>query len=353
VQFRSRTHTHTVIEDIDRVFNAMQPVPVFVSWFVTTAGHIYISVVKPNQAPVNERLPMSLNEVHEFVKMNLDRRNFKVTLLTYPELLDALSVLIAPLAWLTNPEEPLILCPTASLYAVPMHALDLMGAPLIVRNPVSYTPSFELLSYTRTVSNPRFESVEIYGQPTANITTGDEVAQRIAELFSTNAITGVLATNKMLSQAFAESSMVHIQTHGVHDAEEPLSSYLQLAGEDKYFASELLEHPIKSKLITLGACESASVAVELGDEPLGLMPALIQAGVKCVVAAMWRVHENTAAVFMRGFYSEMLTGKTAVDAYRHTVLSLMQHPEHQTPYHWAAFTVHGDPLTKIEVKESV
>jgi CHAT domain-containing protein len=102
---------------------------------------------------------------------------------------------------------------------------------------------------------------------------------------------------------------------------------------------------MRSRLLTLAACESAASKIEAGDEPLGLIPALLFAGVGAVVATLWPVHSPATAELMDAFYQVLLqpqyTGDRAT-ALRQAINTLRQHPDYTAPYYWSAYIIYGD-----------
>ena len=72
----------------------------------------------------------------------------------------------------------------------------------------------------------------------------------------------------------------------------------------------------------------------------GLADALIDAGVRCVVAAGWAVDDAPALTFARVFYAELLAGRPFIDAVaRARERTWQQHPQSNT---WAAYQCYGD-----------
>jgi CHAT domain-containing protein len=109
---------------------------------------------------------------------------------------------------------------------------------------------------------------------------------------------------------------------------------------------------VRTSCLTLLACGSAHEAYSQGDEPLGIVSALLCAGATSVIGTMWKVQVGTARVF-----TEVLDGKLnagghgsggggLVDlavAVQETALRLKRRQEGGTnrPYHWAAYVLHG------------
>jgi len=118
--------------------------------------------------------------------------------------------------------------------------------------------------------------------------------------------------------------------------------------------------------ISLMACGSSSQRIEAGDEPLGLVTALLCAGAASVTGTMWPIASATARRFAEHFHTEILSaigcrmagsGRTAAQeeregmvevvvidlavALQKAVIRMKRTPQTWLPYHWAAFVVHG------------
>lgn len=101
---------------------------------------------------------------------------------------------------------------------------------------------------------------------------------------------------------------------------------------------------------TLMACASTVQAVTPGDEPLGLVTALLCAGAASVLGTAWPVQSRTARTFTQSFMANLdgTGGDGGCDGFldlavavREAVLDLRDSPKTRTPYHWAAFVLHG------------
>ena len=121
------------------------------------------------------------------------------------------------------------------------------------------------------------------------------------------------------------------------------------------------------------ACASTAQAITTGDEPLGLVTALLCSGAASVLGTMWPVESGTARAFARNFIenwrSSQFSGDFAADengrqerddgiptsdgqmcergwlnlalAVRETVLDLREGARTKEVYHWAGFVLHG------------
>jgi CHAT domain-containing protein len=331
------------------------PTPFALVDWVFQGSAVWLLVARSGESPLFERLPLDRERVQAFVENDLSSRDFRFTLRDDPGTLDALDPLVAPLALYTRSEEPLILCPSGLLHALPLHALAVDGGPLIARNPVSYTPSLGVLRLCcqREHRRSSTQGATVFGDPTGDRPEAEAVARRIADTLGVSPVLGEDVTEARLDRAMAESTVIHYQGHALHDRASPLSSRLQLARGETFEAQKLfsLRH-VLARMFILGACESAAAVVRDGDEQLGLIPALLVAGVRAVTAADWKIDERSAAAYMETYYEELKAGAYPAQAARTAALEVRSNRRWSAPYYWAAYSVHGDPWSTILKEES-
>lgn len=95
-----------------------------------------------------------------------------------------------------------------------------------------------------------------------------------------------------------EARVLHFACHGVTAANDPLANHLLLAGDERWYASEILASERGPRLVVLSACETATVEGVHADEALGLASAFLAAGTPGVVASLWSVGDVAAATFI-------------------------------------------------------
>ena len=107
--------------------------------------------------------------------------------------------------------------------------------------------------------------------------------------------------------------------------------------------------------ISLLACASAHQRFTPGDEPLGLVTALLCAGAASVLGTIWPVQSCTARTFAELFMSKFGEAMESdilnlAHAVREAVLDLRDDMDTRTPYHWAGFVLHGAWFCKAAVQ---
>ncbi|MGB8698876.1 MAG: CHAT domain-containing protein [Thermosynechococcaceae cyanobacterium] len=140
------------------------------------------------------------------------------------------------------------------------------------------------------------------------------------------------------SQSF---SIVHIASHGEFSS-DPRKTYIRnwnglLKLGDLQQLVRSRSSPIE--LLILSACATAT-----GDRrsALGLAGATVQSGALSALGTLWRVDDESQALLMREFYSNLLDGNSKAEALRLAQLHLLKN--HWTPFFWAAPVLIGDYL---------
>jgi len=315
--------------------------------WVSAGERLFLLTVRPGSAPQLTPLTEPLGAARDFVRDNLSPQSFRSTLRDSPEMLRELDWLVAPLAHLSAPGELLVLSPTGPLHALPLHALEIGGEPLLARNPVVYTPSLGVLRQclARRRDASRSRTAALFGDPSGDRQEAAALVADLAARFGTVALTGTDVTRAAFGEAVAERDLVHFQGHAVHDRNEPLDSHLVFS-DARLSAREVFDLPgLSAELVTLAACESAASVIAAGDEPLGLIPAFLYAGAGAVLATLWRVNSASAAHAMRLFYDALAGEGEMPDkarALRAAALAVRAVPRFSSPYYWAPFALYGD-----------
>jgi CHAT domain-containing protein len=80
-------------------------------------------------------------------------------------------------------------------------------------------------------------------------------------------------------------------------------------------------------------------AVSPGDELIGLVRGLLQAGAQNLVLSLWDVHDASTKDFMLEFYARLQQGFPYDAALQGATIELRRNYPH--PYHWAPFILIG------------
>jgi CHAT domain-containing protein len=116
--------------------------------------------------------------------------------------------------------------------------------------------------------------------------------------------------------------------------------------------SDIFAIDIKASHFNLIACGSAEQTVSEGDEPLGIVTALLCAGASSVVGTMWPIQIETGKTFIKEFEYKMRATNDVVDiavCLQETVQELRR-LDLPRPYHWASFVLHGSWFHKYQTQ---
>jgi len=347
----------------------------FVDW-VEIANHIWTIVLRKDGVPQWASCGLTATGVATWKEKWLDAKPGKrppFEDVDYDEEEDdfplrSLDRLVAPLRRLTTEEDLLIFCPTGVLHSIPLHALFLSDCtPVILRNPVVYCASLTAFwqccqrAETTAPTNLPWAMVGVYEKAPDRPFHQKEQEKvyrslsRLAERHSANTVTGTSATRELFTATIQGSAVCHFHGHCILDREVLADQSLELS-DGLLPVRDVFDMKLKSPHITLVACDSASQGVAAGDEPLGLITALLCAGAGSVIGTIWPTASRTGRKFADVFYAELEAQRMGLAspseaeggstfnlaiAVRRTVLELRSRRKTRQPYHWAAFVLHG------------
>lgn len=156
---------------------------------------------------------------------------------------------------------------------------------------------------------------------------------------------GDFTTSSLMDGLQRKPSIVHVASHFVLDPSGEDKSYLLLGDGQRLSLTELRAMPWDGvRLALLSACDSAiSVGHGDGREWVGFAQSLGTAGVKDVLATLWRIDDTATARWMTDFYRRLrLHGNTRANsatlaAVQRTWLARYQGSNMSHPHYWAAF----------------
>ncbi|KAL9097451.1 MAG: hypothetical protein Q9165_000347 [Trypethelium subeluteriae] len=363
---------------------------IFVDWVATESG-LSIYVVNESGNPIIRQLPISIGMIEGWVSEYLNGERGAKHITPGERTLSGmqeedepdegplrnLDVLISPLAELSGPDDLLVLCPTGPIHAVPLHALRL-GPPedrqiLIERNPVVYCASLTSfiqccrLADSIFAANVRKCLMAVYeedfgpedydGKNFSEYERSqiyDSTKQIAADLHG-EALCGESVTMRRLKEALERADLVHFFGHYDYTPELVVEQSLRISGEQQIAGEpqsasmavkDVFNIRVKSSHVSLLACASATQHFRAGDEPLGLITALLAAGATSVLGTLWPVQSSAARLFSVHFYHALLRSAPKEHgmydlayAVREAVLEVKQCWEFRQPYYWAPFSL--------------
>ncbi|KID87137.1 tetratricopeptide repeat protein [Metarhizium guizhouense ARSEF 977] len=357
---------------------------VFVDW-VEYLGHFWVVLLRgASEQPTVVRCSPSVDDVVSWKQEWMDADPGQVSALEegdlYPEddpefSLRALDGLVAPLENLTQPRDLLVFCPTGILHSIPLHALWIASKTLILeRNPIVYSVSLttfwqccdrarsarKLAPASDEMENGRITSrkwtfagvFEPVPDESFNPKEQDRVYSLIAETAATlkaASATGATVTKKHVRESLEDSALFTFYGHCRLEREDLAAQGLQLA-DGRLTVRDMFDMKLHAPHVTLVACDSASQGIAAGDEPLGIVTALLCAGAGSVLGTIWPTATRAGRRFTTQLYRRILHhrangGKAGLidlaEITQGAALALRQDMDTIQPYHWAAFVLHG------------
>ena len=228
----------------------------------------------------------------------------------------------------------LIIVPHDVLHYLPFNALvGFDGRYLIEKYPIYYLSSASLLQFVKEKRKAGGEKVLAFGNPDLgdtekNLEFAELEAKEVKAAYPESSVyIRKEATEEKSKTLSANHDILHFATHAKLNEDDPLSSAVLLAREDKedgrLEVREIFGMELKAKLVVLSGCETGLGKLSTGDELVGLTRAFIYAGTPSVVASLWSVDDSSTAHLMASFYRNLKT-MSKVEALRQAQLELIR-----------------------------
>jgi CHAT domain-containing protein len=310
----------------------LDPGTTLIEYFVNERD-IFIWVVEKEKlqfqrvALPKENLGNSVKILRESIFSLGEKQKFiETSVLLYKQLIEPL------LPHITGKE--LIIVPHDVLHYLPFHGLvGSDGRYLIERYPVYYLSSASLLQFVKEKRKAGGEKVLAFGNPDLgdpekNLEYAELEAKEVKAAYPESSIyIGKEATEEKSKSLSAKHDMLHFATHAKLNEDDPLSSAVLLAREDRedgrLEVREIFGMDLKANLVVLSGCETGLGKLSTGDELVGLTRAFIYAGTPSVVASLWSVDDSSTAHLMASFYRNLKT-MSKVEALRQAQLELIR-----------------------------
>jgi CHAT domain-containing protein len=282
-----------------------------------------------------------------------------------PLLRELYSKLIAPVAEaLPDDGTPVVIEPHAALWLLPFAVLLTTDDTWLADQwPLLYSPSAHVLDEIRQepdyggpgdlkaliVGNPLIPAVpsqddlEIKLQP---LPGAEEEARTISDFFPGRCtlLLGTDADRATVETLAEKHGILHLATHGIAYADDPLASFVALAksqhGDGLLTARETLFLSLPADLVALSACQTGLGRVS-GDGMIGLSRAFLVAGARAVLVSQWNISDEATAALMTAFYRGYLEWDNKAFALQYAMQSLHANSEYEPPRYWAPFVVIG------------
>jgi CHAT domain-containing protein len=278
--------------------------------------------------------------------------------------------LVGPAAPLLAARKRIVIAPDGPLWNLPFQALMAPdGKHLLEQAAVFYVPSltaaYEMHNLKRGKSADAGEgegALLAFGGPVAQPGGLPPLPESIREVRQIGALYDGKASEILIGERGQKDTwkaaapgfrILHLATHGVLNANNPLYSYLVMSAppgakdESVLTAREILALDLHSDLAVLSACETARGRVSSGEGLIGMSWAFLVAGSPTTVVSQWKVDSASTSQLMVAFHRNLkaagsvpLTGRA--EALRSAVLELMRTPAFSHPFYWAGFVMIGD-----------
>lgn len=235
--------------------------------------------------------------------------------------------------------------PDSRTFAIERHALALVpGAALLLREPTAPRRASPTIL---AVGDPAFDRKR---HRLDRLPAAESEAREIAALFSgSRALVGSEATPSAFFESVAEGfSWIHVASHAVSRADQPLESALLLAPEPDHpgdlLARDLYDVSFRGvDLVFLAACGTGTGYGSALEGTLDLSHPLLANGVPNVVTTLWPIQDRRSLDFSRAFYDALSTGVSPSRALRSVQVSMIGSTDRDlwNPSTWAAYQIVG------------
>ena len=173
-------------------------------------------------------------------------------------------------------------------------------------------------------------------------------AEWVAQILKTTPILDEQATKSAILMRIQSAKVIHFATHGSASAGFLAFGAMASVGGDMIVNSEsVLLYPhdveqmnISPALVVLSSCDSGRGTMK-ADGIQGMARAFILAGAQAVLTTLWRVPDESAAIFMQFFYQYMVDGKESTLALRKAILSIRCFSKYSQYIHWSGYQLTG------------
>lgn len=246
-------------------------------------------------------------------------------------------LIFRPLESLLQNKERLVFVPHAGVQGLPLAALWDGVKPLTEHFECTLATGIALWKEREPLPFPHDMEVLVMGLDAPEIPAAREEARQVAAGFSASHLClGEMATCEAFTRLAPRCQTIHLATHALFRADNPLFSGLQLA-DGWLLAHDLYGLRLAAQTVTLSACQTGLTATVGGSESFGLVRAFLAAGARSVVASLWNADDTATRLLMERFYEQVKQGHTPSGALRSAQQAVREHFPH--PYYWAAFQV--------------
>lgn len=255
-----------------------------------------------------------------------------------------------------------------SIGVVPFAALPIGDGVLLDKMSVIIAPGFFTFAQSPQAVREKYSNPIVFGNPERKgflaLPGAEGEAKGVAELLHTKRIFLKKDASKAALQSYLwERSnavdYIHLATHGIADAENPVDESYLIFSDGPWNAREIsrLRRPVLSgskdknaeedlplleakPLVVMSACQTA-LGKDFPAGTIGLARAWHWAGASNVVMSLWSVDDQATKELMENFVGLVVEGQAVDKALQSAMVSLRG--KYPNPSYWASFSVYGAP----------
>ena len=210
------------------------------------------------------------------------------------------------------------------------------------------------------VGNPTIPTFSYQGETwnLGKLPYATQEAEAVAHILKCAPTLHEQATKMLVQSMISKAKVVHLATHGSASA-----GFLAFAGlgssrsgavsDEKVvllYPEDVEKLSINPALVVLSSCDSGRGMMK-ADGIQGMARAFILAGAQAVLTTLWRVPDESAAVFMQFFYQYMMDGFKGSHALRKAILSIRSFQKYSRYIHWSGYQLTGREI-QFQVTET-
>lgn len=259
--------------------------------------------------------------------------------------------LLGPIAPLVSSAARVFFSPDGELNLVPLAELGLYGdRPWLMVPSASFWRDLQAADGDATPASSTLQ-VMLPAENSSRALSGSSwQAEHLRATYSDIAVhSGAI---DMTALAELHAGVLHVGAHVQADPHNAWQSAILLDDglDGELRAATVSAAAVSTPLVVLASCNSGAGRVLAGESVQGLGHAFLVAGARTVVATLWPVDDDQAALFMSRFYGHLADGDAVGAAVAATRAELRADPRTTHPFAWAGYVVLGDGELKVPLR---
>lgn len=336
---------------------------VFVDWFLKDM-QFHVCILKGLDPPEIRQCALKQMDVVNWRIKYLDTSLGRRKNIQMPDNDDnplrELDPLVTPLKDIGDEGSIFVFSVTDVMHSIPVHALWIDGWPVIDSHPVIYSASMTsfLQCQDRAAAHqwhPKSKTiVAVFEKPEGELTEDllvrerkemYQAAEELSQEAETERFVGQEASRQVFTWALQRSAMIQFIGHCLLN-KSTITDQALVLGDGEFTVRDILNVKLAALVIILIACDSASQTIAPGDEPLGIVSAMLCSGASSVLGTIWPTVSGCGRQFARLFHAYLneSSNEGVIDlavALQKAVIEIKSEYKTSAPYYWATFVLHG------------